>query len=986
MSPLPRPPAWTPPSEFDEYKLVKQLGRGRTGVVHVAHDTLLDRHVAVKFIPALDETLLARFLNEARAAARIQHPNVATLYRVGRIELHAYLVWELVRGKSLDQFEKPVAPEIMLRIATDVVRGLAAAHRRGVLHRDIKPGNIVVADGGEAKLVDFGLAALLDVPQTPEDARAEDLKSGEDSSAPAEDGVVATPYFMSPEAWRGEGLDARSDLYSLGLVMYELLAGAGPFRHLMVKELANETQREAPRPLHAIAPTVPEGFARVVDRCLKLDRNARYGNADELLSALDVISPTRGHAAVPEGNPYRGLRTYEAEHRALFFGRTRPLQLAIERLRAEPLLVVTGDSGVGKSSLCAAGVLPAIADGALEDGRRWIVGRTVPGRTPLRNVSTLLAQLLGLPVDEVTRTLEQEPRNLGRVVRGALREELGLLLYIDQMEELVTLESGDEAARVSEALGALADGLPGARVIATARSDFLSRLAGLPAFAERLPPALLLLGPMLEADIREAIVGPASLKGATYESDDLVTSLVESTLAAEGSLPLLQFTLAELWERRDRETNTITAAALASVGGVSGALARHADAVLVSLSAPERLVARQLLLRLVTVDDTRARRSDEELRAVSPSAPVVLEALVRGRLLVASEAPEGATYEIAHEALVRGWGTLAHWLAEEAELRAARHRLEHAAAEWQRAGKQRDLLWSGRQLAELDERALEGIASRERAFVAESRRARRTVRWVRRGLVAAALLAVVGTYAGTRLVHRRDVNRAVAAELTAADARLDAAHVAMTSRAAARTAAFAAWDRKATADAERTWKTMLDQTAVARVGLADAAAALERALLRDADRTDVRARYGDVLLERALLADDDGRREEYNELVARLAAYDADGARRARLAAPAHLTLTVTPEARISAGGFGPDEVGSHPRSTSPFGVTDLSGNVWEWVSSSLVSEQVVARGGSYYFAGNTARVTNRELPEASYRDLTVGLRVCASSPAAIVE
>nr|MDQ3301366.1 formylglycine-generating enzyme family protein [Myxococcota bacterium] len=308
------------------------------------------------------------------------------------------------------------------------------------------------------------------------------------------------------------------------------------------------------------------------------------------------------------------------------------------------------------------------------------------------------------------------------------------------------------------------------------------------------------------------------------------------------------------------------------------------------------------------------------------------------------------------------------------------------AAEWQRAGKQRDLLWSGRQLAELDERALEGIASRERAFVAESRRARRTVRWVRRGLVAAALLAVVGTYAGTRLVHRRDVNRAVAAELTAADARLDAAHVAMTSRAAARTAAFAAWDRKATADAERTWKTMLDQTAVARVGLADAAAALERALLRDADRTDVRARYGDVLLERALLADDDGRREEYNELVARLAAYDADGARRARLAAPAHLTLTVTPEARISAGGFGPDEVGSHPRSTSPFGVTDLSGNVWEWVSSSLVSEQVVARGGSYYFAGNTARVTNRELPEASYRDLTVGLRVCASSPAAIVE
>ncbi|MDQ3365663.1 MAG: SUMF1/EgtB/PvdO family nonheme iron enzyme [Myxococcota bacterium] len=1227
-----RTPAWQPPPEFDEYKLVSPLGRGRTGLVFVAHDTLLDRHVAVKFIPARDETLLARFLHEARAAARMQHPNVATLYRVGRLDAQAYLVWELVLGKSLDQLKRPVDPERMLRIAIDVARGLAAAHRRGVLHRDIKPGNIVVADSGEAKLVDFGLAALLDVPSadpavTP---KVPESRPGDETAPPA-DGTIGTAYFMSPEAWRGDAIDARSDLYSFGLVLYELLAGEGPFRHLLVKELAQAIQTEPPRPLQLAAPGVPAGFALIVDRCLRHDRTARFGSAAELLAALDSVSPSRGSASIPEGNPYRGLRTYEAEHRALFFGRTRPLQLALERLRAESLLVVTGDSGVGKSSLCAAGLLPLVAEGGLEDGRRWLVGRTVPGRAPLRNIASTVAQLLGISIETITTTIQLEPTSLGRVVRASLRDELGLLLYIDQMEELVTQQPAGEAPLVAQALASLADGLPGVRVLGTARSDFLSRLAGLPGLQERLPPALLLLGPMSPADVREAIVGPASLKGAHFESDELIESLVDSTLTAEGSLPLLQFTLAELWERRARDTNTITATALASVGGVSGALARHADAVLIALSPADRVLARQLLLRLVTIDDTRARRTEEELRAISPNASAVLESLVRGRLLVASESPEGATFEIAHEALVRGWGTLAHWLVDEAELRAARHRLELAASEWQRAGKRRDLLWSARQLAELDERVLDGLAARDRMFIEQSRSARRTTRWIRRGLAAGVLLAVAGTWVGAEVLNQRELDRAIRADLATAEEHWRAARTALDHRAAARKDAFDAWDRKAAEEGERAWKLMQARATEAGALLADTAGELERALLRDPDRDDVRGRYADLLLERALLAEAEGRSAERAELVTRLALYDSTGERRRRFTAPAGVIVATTPpsarlqltradgelpaievasgarteaaagswiltasapgfvETRLSliltrseeqrvtlalprdgaippgfvymprgaglfgssdaeavrawfnavpqhpvvtdafiiarhettfadwiafldelppeererrrprvagtgfrgmlelsqrggdwhialqptdhmlrarrgellrypkrdrraeqdwtrfpvsgisygdaeayamwldrtarvkgarmcteheweraargthdrafphgnvlapddanfdetygkqSGGFGPDEVGSHPASTSPFGVADLVGNVWEWVASSIAENQVVARGGSYYFAGNTARVTNRELPEASYRDLTVGVRICAS-------
>lgn len=1206
---------WQPPDRFDEYALVKPLGRGRTGLVYVAQDTLLERHVAIKFIPVANEALMTQFVQEARSAARIQHPNVATLYRVGRIDGHAYLVWELVRGKSLDQAEKPMPADRVLSIAFDVVRGLGAAHRRGVLHRDIKPGNIVVADTGESKLVDFGLAAFLD---------DEAVSRTADS-----DGLVGTPYFMSPEAWRRDALDVRSDLYSVGLVLYELLAGEGPFRHVRVKELAHTLQSEAPRPLAAVAPSVPAGFASVVDRCLRADRTARFANADELLAALDLISPARALGALPEGNPYRGLRAYEPEHRALFFGRSRALRAVIERLRGDSLLVVTGDSGVGKSSLCAAGVLPSIAEGALEDGRRWLVGRTVPGRAPIKNLADLLAQLLGLPVDTLQRAISEQPDSLGRIVRAALRDELALLVYMDQLEELVT-QSTAEGAAVAQALAALADGLPGVRVLATARSDFLSRLAGLPGFMDRLPPSLLLLGPMSAADIREAIVGPAALKQAHFESEALVDELVASTVSAQGSLPLLQFTLAELWDRRDVTTGTISAASLAQIGGVSGALARHADSVLVALSAGERTVAREVLLRLVTVDDTRARRTEEELHALSPLAPHVLEAMVRGRLLVVSESPDGSVYEIAHEALVRGWNTLAHWLVEEAEIRAARHRLETAASEWQRLGRSRELLWSGRQLAELDARVLEGIAARERAFVDDSRRARTLARWVRRGVVAAVVLGIAGAWIGAEVMDRRATARAVDEDLAKAQASWRIARQANDQRARLRQQAFAAWDALDAAAGERGWRDMHVRSAEARDAFATTAGHLEHALLRDPGRDDVRELYADLLYERVLLAEIDRRRDERAELVARLGLYDVRGVRRARLEAPAHLTVSVTPAdaqleivsydgaqrralvpgiaaavtpgswllvvrrsdrevrmplelergtrvpiavdlppsaaipdgfvyippgvgyfgspdaeavrawfnavplhavatpgfviarhettfaewieyldtlspaerdqrrprvagtgfrgmlelsrgpdnswqialqptehmlrarwgelvryperdrraaqdwrrmpvtgisyddaaayavwlhsttklhgarlctelewekaARGTAdrtyphgntlaaddanfdetygkrpGGFGPDEVGSHPASTSPFGVADLAGNVWEWVTSSVAKDQVVARGGSYYFSANTARLNNRELPEPSYRDLTVGLRICAS-------
>jgi eukaryotic-like serine/threonine-protein kinase len=154
---------WNPPDEIEEYRLIRLLGRGAMGRVYLAHDTLLDRHVAVKFVDASEGAAAkTRVFEEARAIARLQHPNVVAIYRVAEAAGHPYLVSEYVRGQSLDQIDRPVAPALLLSLAIDLARGLAAAHRSGVLHRDVKPANAILTDDVRGKLLDFGLARVID--------------------------------------------------------------------------------------------------------------------------------------------------------------------------------------------------------------------------------------------------------------------------------------------------------------------------------------------------------------------------------------------------------------------------------------------------------------------------------------------------------------------------------------------------------------------------------------------------------------------------------------------------------------------------------------------------------------------------------------------------------------------------------------------------------------------------------------------------------
>jgi len=752
-------------ADFEEYRILRPLGRGAMGQVFLAHDQLLDRSVAVKVLAATAPTRESRerFLVEARALARLQHPNVVTVYRVGEVDGRPYLVSEFLRGQPLNSLEKPVSWRRVLELGVELARALAAAHRQGVLHRDIKPANAWLTEEGTAKLLDFGLAKLLDtsasvvpltqglVAQAPlvseglsgsssgtiesshqplEATMTAELVNRQSSALTMAGAVLGSPLYMPPEAWRGEPATRRGDVFSLGVLLYELCVGKAPLASLSAVDIPFRSQTYDAPPLASLVPDLDPVFGAAVDRCLHRDPTRRFESADGLREVLEARFTTRPSIEVFEGNPYRGLMTFEAEHRGAFFGRDAEVRMLVDRLRSERCVVVTADSGIGKSSLCRAGALPALQAGAM--GAPKAVAMLVPGRAPLASLAAALSPLLEQAEESLQHQLWHEPNAVGRLLRQRFRH--GVVLFVDQLEELVTVSMPTEAQVVALALTTLVEEAPGVQLLAAVRSDFFARVAALGPLSQLTSRALFVLQPMVPDALRQAIVGPAMARGVQFESAAMVDALIGS---AEGALPLLQFVLNQLWETRDLHSNVLTHRALEVLGGLEGCLARHGDALLRSLPPTQREAAKQVLLALVTAQGERARKADDELASISEDARPALNALVAGRLILARarQADGLATYELAHEALIQHWGTLRDWLDGTAETRLLLSRLERAAAEWQRLHHPLDSLWGDRQLDEL--RAV-SVAERpvlERDFLSASTRAstrRRRVRWATR--------------------------------------------------------------------------------------------------------------------------------------------------------------------------------------------------------------------------------------------------------------
>jgi serine/threonine protein kinase/formylglycine-generating enzyme required for sulfatase activity len=913
-------------TDIDEFRLIRVLGKGGMGAVYLGHDTLLDRQVAIKLIraDAGDASDRSRFLTEARAIARLSHPNVVTIFRAGTTRGgQPYLAQELIRGQTLSALARPIAMRRACELGLGVARGLAAAHRRGILHRDVKPANVMVDDHGTARLLDFGIAKLLGTspiaPIAPVGARPASPRSspgfaldatadlpaatppvaaimvdtdpriaarGEVLASTADGALVGTPRYMAPEIWSGETATARSDLYSLGVLLYELVAGTPPFAQADHDALGAAVVRgPAPTPVEDLVPDLDPDLAALITRCLDRNPDRRPESADEVAHALERV--LTGAPPVPDGNPYPGLAPFDASHRAVFYGRGPDVSAIVDRLRAEPLVVVAGDSGAGKSSVCRAGVAPAIAGGALADGRTWEVRFVPVGRRP----ATALREALGLAADTPPTASALAAALAGDRTRG-------LLVVIDQLEELVTVADPEEADAAAELIAALAGDIPGLKLLLAVRGDFLTRVASLTALGALMTRSLHVLRLLDRGGTREAVTGPARAKGVRFGSDAMVETLVASMTADAGTLPLLQFTLAELWDRRDVDARVIPEAALDELGGVAGSLARHADGVLTALPAAERTAARRILLALVTRDGTRASRERHELVGVGDrTAETALEALVRGRLVVARDAADGApVYTLAHESLLDAWGTLRGWLDDAAGQRGLRLRVSAAADEWHRLGRRGDLLWARAQLREAA--GLDDLAERDRSFLAASARAARRRRVAAIAVAISIPVVAIATWVGFGIADRAARDREVAARVAAADRQLATAEASATAAATTRGEAFALFDGGKTEDGEARWQAAKATAAIALRAYADAAAALEAALIEGGDRPAVRARMADAIYRHALAAEAAGDGGTAAELIRRLDVYGG----REQLAAwraPATLTIDAPGARRI---------------------------------------------------------------------------------------
>jgi WD40 repeat protein len=887
-------PVLDPGAVVAGYVVEALAGSGGMGVVYRATDTELGRQVALKLIAparAGDPRFRELFVRESLVAAGLEHPNVIPIYRAGEDEGRLYIAMRYVEGASLDDLiaeRGRIPPGRAARVVARVADALDAAHARGLVHRDVKPANVLIADpDGEEHvyLTDFGLAAGMSAD-----------REG------AAGGWAGTLAYLAPEQIRGGAIDARTDVYALGCVLFHALAGRPPFPAGDEAAALEAHLTQAPPRLSDAAPGLPPAMDEVVRRAMAKRPEDRFPSAGEmgraaLAARYDVAilraeadaAPAREIAGrlaeaglqpvIPEGGtpreaaegvgassaclvlvgreglgewardglaaateisgrdrafrtvlvllpggpdpvdpslvflathpwidlragvadphgaedlvrvlrgadvgpglaeatdacPYRGLEAFREEDADLFFGREDDVARLVERLRTSRFLAVLGPSGSGKSSLVAAGLLPAVRRGALPGGDSWRVLEMAPGAHPLAALAARLAHLPGAGSPSVG-DLAADERRLDLAVARALDGRPAptrALLVVDQLEEAFTLcqDEGERAAFLANLVYAAS--IPGGRtvVVVAMRADFYGRLAEHPEVRALAAAQQVLLGPMDARGLRRAIELPAKRAGLELEPG-LTRRILTDVADRPGTLPLMEHLLVEVWQRR--RGRTLTLEAYAASGGVEGALARRANSIYGAMDPERQAVARRVLLRLTQpgegTEDTRRRATRAELvtrPGEEGEVDAVIAALADARLVTTGtdEATGEPVVDVTHEALIRGWPELRGWINDDREQLRLHRRLSDAAGEWEAAGRDEGQLYRGAPLALWDGRDESHLNELERGFLAASRERveqERASRRKRTRITIGALavgLAIVAALGILALVSRND--------------------------------------------------------------------------------------------------------------------------------------------------------------------------------------------------------------------------------------
>jgi len=429
-------------TRLGRYEILSPLGAGGMGEVYRARDGRLGRDIALKVLPddvAADREFLARFEREARTVAALNHPHIVTLHSIEDEAGTRFLTMELVEGDRLDQHVPPgglpIARVIELGIA--IAEALAAAHEKRIVHRDLKPANVMLTREGRVKVLDFGLARHAgperDLGSTPSETRTAPLSAAGQ--------VVGTVPYMSPEQVRGEPADARTDLFALGVTLYELASGQRPFAGATIGAISGAILHETPASLARLRPDMPSDLLRIIDRCLEKHADARFQNAGDLISELRQVRPSGSEDAA------KILKAPPAPSTPLL-GRDEALASAIVSLRdGTRLLTITGYGGTGKTRF------------SIELFRR--LAGEYPGGAGFVSLASVTDPADVLPTVATALAI---PEAHGRSALEALCTVIGdrrVLLVLDNLEQVLE-SAGDIAALVARC--------PGLHVIATSRA------------------------------------------------------------------------------------------------------------------------------------------------------------------------------------------------------------------------------------------------------------------------------------------------------------------------------------------------------------------------------------------------------------------------------------------------------------------------------------------------------------------------------------
>jgi WD40 repeat protein/serine/threonine protein kinase len=747
------------------YEIRDLLGAGGFGVVYRAHQPVIGREVAIKVIlpeHANQPDFIRRFEGEAQLVARLEHPHIVPLYDYWRDPEGAYLVMRYVRGGSLSQsIKRDGAWDLSnaSRLLDQIASALAMAHRAGVVHRDIKPDNILLDEDGNAYLTDFGIAKRVQA-----DSGDDEMTSG-------------TLAYIAPEQLTGQPAQAASDQYALALVIAELVVGRHVYGDTSISELISKHLYEPLPDLRAMRVALPEAVNDVLFKAAAKNPEMRY--ADVVAFAGAFRRAVLGRDATAEFpildsgldvvNPFKGLRPFQQADAGDFYGRealiNRLLSRLSEDLPGSRFLAVVGASGSGKSSVVKAGLIPTLRGGSLPGSEGWYIVEMTPGMNPLRELESVLLGIAQKPVSGLGRALRAGPDGLVKAVGELLPDDAQLLLVIDQFEEAFTMAPEADCNRLLHLITRATEEKDGpVRVIVTLRADFLDRPLTAPFFGDLLRRRIEFVLPMTPAELERAITGPLEQIG--LEADPALVERITSDISEEpGALPLMQYALTEVFERRSGRV--LTVAAYERIGGVTGALAKRADEVFDGLSPDGQTAARQMFLRLLTLgegkEDTRRRAPLSELVSVIPDAitrQTTLDAFTRARLLTfdQDQMTREPVVEVAHEALIREWRRLRAWLDDSrADVRQQRQ-LAAAAEEWSSSRRDDSYLLSGTRLGQFEEWAAQtdlvltplerdylsaSVAERQRREDAEAaRRAREAMLEARSRTVLRALAGV----------------------------------------------------------------------------------------------------------------------------------------------------------------------------------------------------------------------------------------------------